>query len=92
MNYKFAFLLSAALAFPATAQITFDDSPPPAASKPSAKKSGLDKTECRVQDSSGTRLGAKKICMTVREWQDWEQLNRDEVIKLQQNTHQTPSG
>ena len=92
MKFKIAFVFLAAVTVPATAQITFDDSP---AAKPAAKpasKSDLDKMVCRVEQTVGSRLGAKKTCMTAREWKDLEDETRQAVEKFQQGQGVTPSG
>ena len=39
--------------------------PTPASAKPA---NPMDKVECRREEETGSRLGAKKICMTRQEW------------------------
>ena len=51
-----------------------------------AKPNPLDKMVCRTEDSLGTRLGAKRVCLTVREWQEQQQANREVLQKLQQQS------
>lgn len=87
-----AFFVLAAAAVPAPAQITFDN--PPAAN-PAARPvatNGLDKMICKVEQPVGSRLGAKKVCMTSREWKDQEDDNRQALEKIQQGQGVTPSG
>jgi hypothetical protein len=43
-------------------------SAPPAAAKPAADP--LDRIVCRSEETTGTRLGGHKTCMTMRDWQD----------------------
>ena len=57
-----------------------------------AKKNPLDKIICRTEDTVGTRLGAHKVCATLREWKDQEQENREALEKIQQSQGVTPSG
>ena len=47
---------------------------------------------CRVEQTVGSRLGAKKTCMTAREWKDLEDETRQAVEKFQQGQGVTPSG
>lgn len=66
---------------PTSAQITFTD-PPPA---PKAKKQVSDKMVCRSEDTIGSRLGAKRVCLLESEWKEQERLTRESVERLQQN-------
>lgn len=56
------------------------------------KKNPLDKVICRTEDTVGTRLGAHKVCATLREWKDQEEENRQALEKIQQGQGVTPSG
>lgn len=57
-----------------------------------AKKNPLDRVVCKTEDTVGTRLGAHKVCATVREWKDQEEENRQALEKIQQGQGVTPSG
>ena len=46
---------------------TADTGAAPAAAKPAEKPKG-EKKICRTEAQSESRLGAKKICMTAKEW------------------------
>lgn len=78
---KFACLASALLvvAVPALAQA-------PASAPQELKKSDVNKVVCQKEEQIGSRLGAKKVCLTVKEWLDRAQLNREETERAQQNT------
>ena len=84
--------LSVALAAPATAQITFDDSPTTPASTQKVKDPN--RMICEKQEELGSRLGGKKICRTAQEWQQWRQQNRDQVDNWQRQLTSpgTPAG
>ena len=43
---------------------------PPASSAPAKPTDPMDKVECRRMEETGTLLGAKRVCMTKREWAD----------------------
>jgi hypothetical protein len=61
---------------------------------PAAKGQDLNKIVCEVQETTGTRLGARKICKTVLEWQQMRREQRETVEKFQQQNTSTgiPSG
>lgn len=62
------------------------------ASNPMPKGSGqdLDRIVCDVEDTTGTRLGARKVCKTVLEWQQLKAEHRSTVEKVQQMGTDTP--
>lgn len=67
---------------------------PTAASQPTKAnaKSDLERMVCEKEDTIGTRLGARKVCKTVREWQEQRRVQREEAEKVQQVVNQNPSG
>lgn len=83
---KLAYLTAALLVIPAPAlaQITFQDSPaaPPPA-KAQTTKSDLDKVVCRSQDTIGSRLERRQVCMTKQQWWTYEQEAKNKVHELQ---------
>ena len=85
-------LATAFLSGAATAQVTSIQSANPA-SKGSGKQD-LNKVICEVNETTGTRLGARKVCKTVLEWQDLRAQTRTNVEKVQQQATSTgiPSG
>jgi hypothetical protein len=50
---------------------------------PAPVKGDSDKIVCQKQETIGTRLGAKKVCMTVAEWNDRRRDQREETEKIQ---------
>ncbi len=85
---KFAFLTSAlALAgVPAAAQAP--QVQPVAAS--SSSSPDTNKIVCKKEDTIGSRLGAKKVCLTTKEWADLAKQSREEVERIQQNAGTRP--
>jgi hypothetical protein len=79
-----------AVAAPAVAQTAAPPPPPTANAAP--KQNPLDKVICRTEDTVGSRLGAHRVCATLREWQDQEQENREALEKIQQGQGVVPSG
>jgi len=47
---------------------------------------------CQKEESIGSRLAAKKICLTAKEWKERAALNREETERAQQRNTATPSG
>jgi hypothetical protein len=57
-----------------------------------AKASPLDRIICRTEESLGSRLSRKKVCMTAREWKDQADDSRDATERLQQLSQNPKSG
>jgi hypothetical protein len=87
---KLAYLVGIAVLFapPAIAQ-TAPAGQATAKESPSSEND-LDRIVCRKEERIGSRLGAKKVCLTVKEWQDLAQANREEVERAQLNTGVRP--
>lgn len=47
-------------------------------------KNELDRRVCEREEQIGSRLGARKVCKTVREWQEQRRVQREEVERVQQ--------
>ena len=62
------------------------------ASNPMQKGNGqdLDRVVCDVEETTGTRLGARKVCKTVLEWQQLRAEHRATVEKVQQMGNDPP--
>ena len=58
----------------------------------STEKSELDRIVCERQTDIGSRIASRKVCKTVREWQEERRIHREEVERVQQNTNIGPSG
>lgn len=69
-----ATLLLASTTPPAFAQGNSTGDSPQAAS--TTKANPLDRMVCKVEETVGSRLNKKKVCLTVREWQDQAAANR----------------
>lgn len=59
---------------------------------PAAKAKDPNRRICEVQDETGSRLRAKKICMTAREWDERRRLERQDLERGQQNSGTPKSG
>ena len=47
----------------------------------------LNKIVCEVDQTTGSRLGAHKVCKTVLEWQQMREEQREHVEGVQRNTN-----
>ncbi len=47
---------------------------------------------CQKEENIGSRLAAKKICLTAKEWKERAALNREETERVQQGTGVRPAG
>ena len=52
----------------------------------------LDRIVCERQEQIGTRLGGRKVCKTIREWQEQQRNHREDVERVQRNLNTEPSG
>lgn len=73
----FAALLVSSSAF---AQVTSFES-----ANPAPKGQDLDKVVCEVDQTTGTRLGATKVCRTVLQWQELRREHREGLELFQRN-------
>lgn len=89
---KFVLLTIAAVAFAAPA-LAEDTAPavapstqaPAAQGDTSTTDSALDKVVCKkLAPPTGTRLGARRVCQTEREWRDMMQRSQDMINHGQQ--------
>jgi hypothetical protein len=53
---------------------------------PTATKGDADKIVCKKEEKIGTRLSAKKVCLTVAEWQAREGIAREHTERIQGGT------
>ena len=85
--FKYAALaLIAAVAMPVAAQTPA----PQPSTPPAAKEDPLNKVVCRKEESLGSRLNAKRVCLTVREWKDMQDANREAFDKFMQHAQMVP--
>jgi hypothetical protein len=69
-----------ALATPAVAQQSL------VSDRPAAKKGDSTTLVCEVSETIGTRLGRRKICLTVQQWNDKHNDHRDFAESIQSGT------
>lgn len=67
-----------AAAAPATAQA------PAAQATAKPQVNPLDKIICRTEEGLGSRLNKKKVCMSLRDWKDQVDDNRNAAERMQQ--------
>lgn len=81
-----AMLLAAA---PAFAQVSSIESSNPApARNPASKPGDPNKVRCEKQETTGTRLGARRVCLTVAQWEDKRREHREATEKVQRTVDQ----
>ena len=90
MIRKAIFIAVAGISVQAVAQQPAPQRSAPAAAQP-AKPGGDDKIVCEREEQIGSRLGARKVCMTVRQWAEKARLERQDLEKVQQVVNQNPS-
>lgn len=78
---KLVFALSALMlvASPAVAK-------QPTADKQDTTRNESDKLICKKEDTIGSRLGAKKVCLTAQEWADLAAANREHTEDIQKDS------
>lgn len=78
------------MAVPAAVQAA----PQPASTAATAKSSESDvnKVVCKREEQIGSRLRAKKVCLTVKQWQDRAAADRDTTERVQQQTSTRSGG
>ena len=81
---KFAFIASglAILAAPAGAQAPVTEAPP-SREVATTDSSDARRIVCKREEVIGSRLGAKKVCLTVQEWEDRAKADRDSTENVQ---------
>ena len=83
-------LVAAALsivASPAMAQVSSIES-----SRPAVKSHDPNRVVCERIEATGTRLGARKVCLTSAQWQEKRREHREELERAQKNVGILPSG
>lgn len=53
---------------------------------PAPIKGDPNKLVCQKEETIGTRLGEKKVCMTVSEWNDRKRAQRERTEQIQSGT------
>lgn len=91
---RFAYVMGAfaLVASPAVAQ-TSPTQAEQARDIPSTDSSDVNRIVCKKEERVGSRLGAKKVCLTVQEWNQRAAEDREETGRVQRDTKMgTPSG
>jgi hypothetical protein len=81
--------LAVAAAFcstPLIAQVTIIED-----ARPAGKTQGPDKLTCERVETTGTRLGARRVCMTAEQWAAKRREQREDVERAQRIVNQAPS-
>ena len=60
-----------------------------ASSNPAPKGNDANKMVCEVEQTTGTRLGARKVCKTQAEWAQLREEHRSTLEKFQQQATST---
>lgn len=68
------------LAAPAAAQVTSLETP-----NPMPKGTDLNRKVCERIITTGSRLGARTVCLTVEQWRDKRREHREETERAQKN-------
>lgn len=78
-------LLGAPLLFAAPVVAAAKDAPPASAAKPAsaAESDDAGKLVCRREATSGSRLGAKRVCRTAAEWERTRREDQQMTEKVQ---------
>ncbi|HEU5481507.1 MAG TPA: hypothetical protein VFU80_00230 [Sphingomicrobium sp.] len=84
---KFAHVAGALalIAAPAIAQ-TAPAGTPKAQDVQATESSDANRIVCKKEESLGSRLGAKKVCLTVKEWQELASANREHTEDIQKDS------
>ena len=88
MTKALCLLAAIVVAAPAAAQTAPAAQPAPV----NSKKPDVNKLVCQRQEEIGSRLSAKKVCMTVQEWQEFRSQNRENLERWQQSAGTRTSG
>ena len=79
ISASFAAALMVGMTAPASAQTTPAQAPA-ATEKP---KTNADEIVCEKKETTGSRIGAKKVCMTRAQWADRQLQDRQELDRVQ---------
>jgi hypothetical protein len=59
-------------------------------SNPAPKGGHLDRMVCESEEKTGTRLGARRVCLTVAQWSDRRREHREHTEKVQKVVNLEP--
>lgn len=60
-------------------------------SRPDTKSQDPNKVICERAETTGTRLGAKRVCMTAAQWAEQRREQREDLERVQRIVNQSPS-
>lgn len=81
---RFVYFVGASLLIaPPVAGQTTSAEARPIQSVSSPDSSAANRIVCRKEETVGSRLAAKKVCLTVKEWQERAAADRDETSRVQ---------
>ena len=88
---KYAWIAGAvvAIAAPVLAQGT---TAPKSQQTATSDKSDVNRIVCKKEETIGSRLGSKKVCLTVQEWEDLAKSSREDTESWQRLAPTSPSG
>ena len=89
MTKSLIVLAAAVVATPLFAQTT---SQPQPVVVTGSKGPDANKIVCKSQETIGSRLGAKKVCLTVQEWKEQADFYRDQTETWQRQSPARSSG
>jgi hypothetical protein len=56
------------------------------------KKGDANKIVCQSEEQIGSRLGAKKVCLTAQQWQERKAADREQTERVQEGARAPSSG
>ena len=63
-------------------------SQPAVSGTPAAKPNPAERVICKTIEEIGSRLGGKRVCMTVSQWQEHTQRDREATEEFQRKSYQ----
>ena len=60
-------------------------------SNPAPKAGNPDKVVCETEEKTGSRLGARRVCLTNAQWAEKRREHREATEKVQRIVNQSPS-
>lgn len=54
-------------------------------------KNPADRVVCEVEEKTGSRLGARRVCLTVFQWEEKRREHRDATERVQRIVNQSPA-
>ena len=83
--------VSLAVLLASAAPVVAGTAAPQSQTAPAAKLNPLDKVVCKTEEVIGSRLNTQRVCMTVREWQEQAEANREATERMQLGQGTIPS-